>query len=130
MRSVDRAGWVEVIRGDDLDAWGGDEGWVDEDDSAGSAGRVGHLGSGVGGDVGAGRDGSGGQHGEAVGAGWNIDIAGVCAEGDASYEWGDGADLLAGGDEIDVDGTSARSLVDETECGLAGGCGLALVGES
>src|SRR5258708_6311770 len=129
MQSVDCAGRVEVIRGDDLETRGGDQRRIDEDDGAGRADGVGHLGSGVGRDRGAGGDGSGRQHGKAVGTDWDIEVASICSEGDAGDEWGDGVELLPGGDEIDVDGTGARGLVDETKRSLAGGRGLALINQ-
>ncbi len=59
-----------------------------------------------------------------------IQISGVYAKGYSADEWGHGVELLASGDEVDVDGGRACGLTDETECCLAGGSWLGLVSES
>lgn len=126
---VGGAGGIEVLGGDDLDARGGDERPVDEDEGAGCSSGVGDLGAGVGWDRCAEGDSAGGQRGETVGAGGDVEIAGVCTEGHAGDERSDRGKPLAGGDEIEVDGAGSCGLVEEAESDLTGGCRLALIGE-
>ena len=110
------SGGVHVVDGgDDLNARGGDDLLIDEDDGAGRAAGVGDLGAVVHGYGGAVGDGSGRHHDDRVGSCGDVEVAGVEAEGEVGDERGDGGDLLSSGDEVDVDSTGAGGLIEEAQ---------------
>ena len=122
------SGGRDVVRGgDDLEAGGGEELLIDQDDGAGRAGGVGDLRSAVGKNCGAGGDRSGGYHSEAIGADGDVEVARVDAEAEIGVDRRDVGELRTGGDEINIDSGDAGGLVDEAESDLTGGSGLALV---
>ena len=113
--SVRGCGRVEIVSGDDLQAGRRNELLVDEDDGSGCAGWVVELGSSVNGSIGAGGYCSGRKHDKGVSTDKNVEIAGIGTEGDAGDQRGDGGELLASWNEVDVDGADARGLVDKAE---------------
>ncbi len=79
----------EVVGSDDLQAGCRDDLLVDEDDGVSRTGAVGDLWGRIGGDGRAGGNGSRWDHHDAVGAGWDVEVAGVDAEADAGNERSD-----------------------------------------
>lgn len=102
---------------------------IDEDDGAGCAAGVGGLGSAISGHGGGGGDGSGRHHDDGVGAGGDVDVAGVGGEGEIGDDGGHAGEFLSGRDGVDIDGRDACGLIDETQGDLSGGSGLALIFE-